>query len=214
MHYVKEGISHSSSTLCFKNWKGALYKRELSLTDFHEEFMALKHGWIDQYHGLEKGAWRLKYLRLISLCMVPLPIPYAFSSGSCSEMPNSALFCREATGPPSSHAAVIEHCPSCQLPCGSSDFMTMDCDHICSAPGAYEFSYHPSSDNVAHFITWLNNFWVYIQTWHRLWLAAAVLVVCYKSLTLILSLQASNSFKWLMLLKLRFFSWSGITKFI
>lgn len=82
--------------------------------------MALKHGWIDQYHGLEKGARRLKYLRLISLCMVPLPVPYAFSSGSCSEMSNCALFCLEAPGPPSSHAAVSEHCPSCQLPCGSS----------------------------------------------------------------------------------------------
>lgn len=82
--------------------------------------MDLKHGWMDQYHGLEKGARRLKDLRLISVSMVPLPVPHAFSSGSYSEVSNSALCCLEAPGPPSSRAAVAEHCPSCQLPCGSS----------------------------------------------------------------------------------------------
>lgn len=52
--------------------------------------------------------------------------------------------------------------------------MAMDCDCICSALGTYEFSYYLSSDDVAHIITQLNHFWLYIQPWHMLYPAAAV----------------------------------------
>lgn len=52
--------------------------------------------------------------------------------------------------------------------------MAMDCDCICSALGTYEFSYYLSSDDVAHIITQLNHFWLYIQPWHKLYPAAAV----------------------------------------
>lgn len=172
--------------------------------------MSLKHKWTNRCLGLEEGAWKPNNLSLVSLSiffsflsslLIHLALTLRHLIPLCAVWTNWGLQAIRLL----SFNSVLPVNQLVFLPTGS-DLMTMDYDCICSALGTYEFSYYLSSDDVAHIITQLNHFWLYIQPWHKLYPAAAVLVVGYKAWKWILLLWARNSLKQFMLWKLRSFS--------
>ena len=89
----------------------------------------------------------MKDLRLISVSIISLSVQHAYSSESCSEGSDGTLCCLEEYGLQAvkllSFNAVLPVSWLVALPT-SFDLITVDYDCICSALGAYEFSYHPS----------------------------------------------------------------------